>query len=89
MKNRKAGRLYVSIDLIENNPKLIAEVFAVLKFIPVRAECLYFNGKIDYVIISENFKAVAEGVIPPEYELIVSQNEDGSLKDAHVKLKTM
>ena len=76
MKNNQLGRFNIDVKLIRNNPNLIAKVFALLGIVPVRAECLYAEGVIEYVAICNSFLEIEEdpGQIPPEYKLIIRNN---------------
>ena len=77
MDNRKLGRVKVSLALIDRTPERVAEIFHLLKFVPIRAECLYYSKQIEYVAISERFESVPSGQMIPEYKLIISQDDDG------------
>jgi hypothetical protein len=85
MNNRKLGRTRISCKMIDHEPERVAEVFALLKFVPVRAECLHYLNEIEYVAISERFENVPFGQIVPEYKLTISQDEDGRVNLVEVE----
>ncbi len=79
MNNRNLGRVEISRELIEDEPERAAEVFKLLNFVPVRAECLFYNGTVEYIAISDRFETVPEGNLIPEYKLDISEDEDGKI----------
>ena len=85
MNNRKLGRARISCDMIDREPNRVAEVFSLLKFVPVRAECLHYSDEIEYVAISERFATVPFGQIIPEYNLKITQDEDGRVNLVEVE----
>lgn len=64
----------IPLSLIEDHPKEVKAVFWQLDGIVVRAECLYHNKCIEYVLVSEKFQPVEMGDEVPTYIIEV----DGS-----------
>lgn len=77
MNNRNLGRIKINLEIIDSEPERASEIFALLKFVPIRAECLHYEHVIEYVAIAERFEEVPLGQVIPEYKLIVSQDPDG------------
>ena len=71
--------------MIDLEADRVAEVFSILKFVPVRAECLYHLCEIEYVAISERFEELPFGQIIPEYKLTISQDSDGRVNLVEVE----
>ena len=86
MGNRNLGLITVSCDLIDDNPIGVSDIFGMLKFIPVRAECLYSEQAIVYVGISERFDEVMIGMKVPTYKLNYSCEADGTVSSVEVEL---
>ena len=85
MNNRKLGRIKINCEMIDHEPERVAEVFALLKFVPVRAEHYYHIDEIEYIAISERFEDVPFGCIIPEYKLTISQDKDGRVNLVEVE----
>ena len=77
MTDRNLGRFTIPGAMIREQPERIAEVFALLKLVPVRCEFLYHQNAAEYIAISERFPEVPTGMIIPEYQIKISQDEDG------------
>lgn len=77
MTNRNIGKFTIDGFFLETKPETIAEVFALLKIVPVRCEFLHYMKKFEYIAISEKFKKIPEGMCVPEYELKIEMNKDG------------
>jgi hypothetical protein len=79
MNIKNMGRFRITKELIEHNPDTVARIFAEMKCVPVRAEALFQPPVIEYFAISELFDEVDEYSRTPEYEIKVSEDEDGNL----------
>ena len=79
MNNRNLGRVNIPCEFIDNEPERVAEVFALLKFIPLRAEWLDYKKMIEYIAISDQFEHVPLGKLIPEYQLKISQDKDDKI----------
>jgi len=77
MKNRNLGKFEITLFMIDHEPEKVAEVFGLLKFIPLRAECLYYKSVIEYIGLSERFSEVEEGMEVPNYTLIITEDSAG------------
>lgn len=86
MKNRRLGKIRISREMIDHDLKDIVDIFAIMKFVPVRAEFLYCYNEIEYIAISDRFEVVLEGDIIPEYTIDVTY-ENGRVNDVKVVLK--
>lgn len=84
MTDRNLGRFTMDANFIHSEPHRVAEVFALLKLVPVRCEFLFYMDKAEYVAISERFKEVPVGMWIPEYELRISQDDDGRVNTVEV-----
>lgn len=80
MNSRQLARFRVDEREVRDRPGKLAEVFAMLKFVPVRAECLFAERCIEYVGISERFVDVPDGQIVPEVELRVTKDSAGGIE---------
>ena len=80
MNSRQLARFRVDERLVRDNPKEIAEVFAMLQFLPVRAECLFAERRIEYVGISERFAEVPEGQMVPDVKLNITKDSVGCIE---------
>lgn len=76
---RRVGSFEVAQWYIEKMPREVAEVFASLRVLVVRAEALFHVNAISYTAISPSFEIVNEGEVTPVYDLEITKNADGSL----------
>jgi hypothetical protein len=83
MNDRNIGRFTVSGLIIHEDPDIVAEVFGILKMVPVLAEIIY-TGDIDYVGLSERFREIPRGEIPPRYKIVPSRNDSGHVEFVEV-----
>lgn len=72
MKKERLGKLYVDAKIIES--KEFANALALLKFVPVRVEMLWYINRFEYIGYSELFKPLRRGAITPTYEIEYSDN---------------
>jgi hypothetical protein len=77
MNKNNVGKVKILSDWIKDEPEKIAKVFAMLRFVPVRAELCFYDQCIHYVGISERFDEVPEHFTCPEYELEIQRGDDG------------
>lgn len=85
MTNRNIGKFRLDANFIHNQPKRVAEVFAIMKCVPVRAEMLFYSDEIEYWAISERFAEIPKGQMVPEYLLQITQNESGQVELVEIK----
>ena len=79
MNDRKLGKFRVTNELIHNNPQKVAEVFHLLNLVPVQIQFLWDRNEFEYIALSSQFDEVKEGSIVPDYDVIISEKEDGEL----------
>lgn len=75
---KRAGKFYITQELIESNITEIEEVFSLLRFVPFRVEFLYPN-RFEYIGTSHLFREIEQGEVPPEYILIIIKSEDNKI----------
>lgn len=85
MTNRNLGKFRIRVHFVEQEPERVAELFALLKIVPVRCELLYAVPAFEYIAISERFPEVPIGMEIPEYDLQVTRSEAGDIKLVEVK----
>ena len=76
MKNRK-GIIKINQPVIEQNKEDLLEVFR--KFIPVTIDINMLVCQSIYWGYSPEFRELKEGEAIPEYEVLLTRNEDGSI----------
>ena len=66
MHNRK-GKLYIDTELMADSPQLVADMLAMLGFVPLRVECLLYRNAYEMIGISESFDECVDGWPCPTY----------------------
>lgn len=79
MDSRQLGRYKISHALLEDEPRTALHITR--HTIPVRAEYLYAENCIEYVALSDNFRKLAIGGIPPYYNVIIRHNDEGGVAE--------
>lgn len=69
MKARRAGKFYVSHDMI--NEGQLCEILYKMRFIPYRVEYLAYMDQFEYIGTSPTFEDLNMGWQVPEYKLLV------------------
>jgi hypothetical protein len=64
-KNKRIGKVVISIDIIENRPEVVHLIFS--RFIPFRAEMMWHEGQVEYIGVCDMFDEREEGAKTPEY----------------------
>ena len=77
MNSNQLGRFVIANDLIRDQPEKIAAVFAMLKLVPIRVECMFAEQCIEYTAISEKFDEVPTGECIPNYNLTIEYDSAG------------
>lgn len=79
MTNRNLGKFTLSEKIVRGTPEKAFEILSMLKFVPMRAEFLSYEGTVEYIGISPKFEEVPMGMKVPEYtlELYVSNDKEG------------
>ena len=83
MKDRRIGKFDMSLDHINNRPKVVLAVLS--GSIVVRAESLWHKSAVEYVAINEAFDPVPDGVEPPRYDVLVQDLIGGKYSVRFVK----
>lgn len=84
MNSRNLGRFAVDGMILRSKPGKVAEMFAAMKLVAVRAEHDFESLNMQYIAISELFDEVPVGAPVPEYDLFVEE-KDGKLVKVTVK----
>ena len=74
------GRFTVTTHLIEDHPEEFSAILAQMQFIPMKVERLYSNYGFEYIGYSPMFEEIAEGMICPEYEMVLEKDENGDVR---------
>ena len=74
MKTNRIGKFELDSEYIRNEPELIAKLFAVMEFIPVRAEFMYLGNKIHYEGYSCLFDDSPDYQVAPSYEIVIDHS---------------
>ena len=74
MKTNRIGKFELDSDYIRNEPELIAKVFAIMEFIPVRAEFMFAGNKMKYLGYSCLFDDILDCQIPPRYAIAIDNS---------------
>ena len=69
MKTNRIGKFELDVTYIRKEPEFIAKVFAVMEFIPVRAEFMYLSNKIQYEGYSCLFDDSPDYEVAPTYSI--------------------
>lgn len=83
----RVGTFYLSINLIEDNPKQITEMFHVLEIVVLRAEMLYHRDSIEYIAYSPFFEQKDQAATPTEYKIEINVNKFGNTEYGFKKLE--
>lgn len=70
---KRIGRFVMSRELVERNPETARAIMG--RCIVVRCEMMYHIDTLEYVALSPDFDELPQGMIVPEYEVIIF--EDG------------
>lgn len=86
MNKRNLGVFRVDARYIENKPHEVAEIFSILKIVPIKVEYCPDWDAYKYLAIGEKFDEVKKGLPAPGYEIIsATKNEAGNIVMAAVK----
>jgi len=77
MNSNQLGIITIGRSFICKQPSLVAKVFALIEFVPVRAEMLFVSDVIEYMGISSKFREVPPNVRPPEYDMAITEDTEG------------
>ncbi len=68
----RTGSFYIQFDHARDNPMLYGEVFAAMKFFPLRCEMLAERMQFYYVGYSPLFDEIPKGTPIPNYDILVT-----------------
>jgi hypothetical protein len=85
MNKRNLGIFRIPTADILNNTDEIAEIFSVLKLIPVKVEHRIDFGVYEYLAICNKFEELPRYSITPEYNLKVVRNKQGNIGNIEVE----
>lgn len=74
--NRK-GFFKISRSTIDKHPEAVMMVMA--RCVVVRAESLFIYDVVEYHAYSPEFNVVQEGALAPEYRIVTTEDEAGSI----------
>ena len=75
MNGRKLGNFRVPLGLVQTIPDRVAQLFALLEVVPVRAGVIYAYNAIEYTAIAPGFAFVPESVVASDYVIVVTNDE--------------
>ena len=82
MDRNNLGTFSITVDLVEKNPHVVANIFAKLKIVPVEIKWKFNNRAIKYTAICDQFELITAGQEVPEYNIGVKSNEAGEVLSA-------
>ena len=85
MNDKQLGKIRVCTSEIRRHPAEMAEFFAALKLIPIRADWDYRFDTIEYTAISDRFDEIDEGAEVPRYTTLGELDDEGQLIDVTVE----
>ncbi|TES88952.1 MAG: hypothetical protein E3J94_07260 [Desulfobacteraceae bacterium] len=71
MNKRNLGVFRINAQIVENKPDEVAEMFALLKIVPLKVEYRPDWDAYQYLAIGEGFPELKEHHPAPEYEIVV------------------
>lgn len=72
----KRGIFRIPSKFLKEKPDALADVFALMKFVPVRMEVLLFEDSIEYTGMSHIFSEISISEKIPEYQLHLVYKRD-------------
>jgi len=85
MNNRNLGRFTIPMDMVEDHPEEVADIFRKLRIVPTRCELMQHSLKFEYYAIGEQFEEVKKGMMIPEYEILVTKDVDEKIKSVRAE----
>lgn len=85
MNIRQLGKFFIDRQWVKEEPEKVAEVFAMLKLVPLRCDGFFGRDRVEYIGISERFTEIQQGMIIPEYTLKITQSEAGNIELVEVE----
>ncbi len=87
MTRMNMGRFQIDASFVHSDPDGAADIFLAMRFVPVRAEMLFAEYRMDYVGMSPLFSEGKEGCLVPAYELEIKRDKDGNVVNVDAKPK--
>lgn len=84
MVARRYGKLKLYEPRDQKNIDELAEIFSMLKIVPMRAEYMMWNLSLEIDCYCKEFRELDAGERIPEYVLTIKKGEDGSIEDVYV-----
>jgi hypothetical protein len=84
MNSQQLGKFSLPVEVVREQPELVAMAFQDMKFIPVKVELMY-GGQFDYTGISDKFEEIERGMVALEYDvdIVVNQTGDDGPEEYH------
>ena len=76
--DNKIGKFYASTELVSSGK--IFPVLVLMKFVPLRVECIWHKDMFEYIGISYLFSPVKLGTETPEYIIRITTEEHERIK---------
>lgn len=71
----RIGSIKVSRRIYEDDLEILREFYSYLELVPLRVEHLYAEDAFNVIGNSPRFDELEEGLVAPEYEVIININE--------------
>ena len=84
MNKRNIGIFRIDIHDVENNPEMVAELFKIMKIVPVKAEYRMDWLAIEYMAICELFEETPRNCCAPTYDLKITKSNNGDIESVEV-----
>lgn len=82
LRERRLGRYFIRIDMIDKDFEKISSVMGILKPVPLRAEYHFDSGRIEYLAVCNHFEMVGIGERAKDYNLEIDYNDAGKVTGA-------
>lgn len=80
LNSKKRGRFRLNSEFVMSQPERIAEVFAMIEFVPVKVESLIIEAEIEYIGMAKIFEEIEQGERTPEYRLLITKSSSGNVE---------
>jgi len=82
---RRIGKFQMDEELMRGDSA--QKIFGVMAFVPYRVEFLAYNFRFECIGVSHIFEPFQEGLLVPEYEIVVTEHEDPAIDELIVTAK--
>jgi hypothetical protein len=69
--DKRIGRFALRLELVERDQETARAIMG--RCIVVRCEMMYQHDTLEYIALSPDFDEVPQGMITPEYDVIISE----------------